>query len=75
MWLFLVGVVISYGCGYSWYMCGNCLRNGNWWMWLLLVGMVIDGCSYYGCCECRCIGILLVCVVIAGRSGSFLWES
>ena len=44
-------------------------------VWLLLVGVVIDGCSYYGCCECRCMGILLVCLVIVGRSGSFLWES
>ena len=37
-WL-LVGGVISYGCGYCWYMCSNCLRNGNWWVGLLIVGL------------------------------------
>ena len=41
-WL-LVGVVISYGCVYCWFMCSNCLRNDYWWVWLFLISVVIAG--------------------------------
>ena len=51
-WL-LVGVVISYGCGYCWYMCGNCMRNGYWWVSLFKVGVVM------------CVVIADTCVAIA----------
>ena len=86
-WL-LVGGVIGSGCGYflwvwlllvyvwqlieEWLLVGvGVIIDGTCVVWLLLMGVVIDG----GCCECRCMGILLVCLDIAGRSGSCLWES